>query len=201
MDIFGKMSDGEKSRLKNNVLKVGVMLLVTRLMNDKFGIEGIEEEKMSQTLWIQSVFITLFILTLYELYVSDHVFDSNLETYQKNAIDGCIRIFIILLVGRVIARLKLNDMQWIKESTYMLLSFGIYTTFISKYIEFDRIVKDEDLGTKGKQILIDASRVAITSILTKLMITQDFNSIFDKSWLKNVGITAIGYSAYDLTLL
>jgi hypothetical protein len=126
----------------NTVLKIGTMLVVSRLLSR----QSITDEK-----WIRSSLYTLVGFSAYDAFTHKLV-PSELEGDYRVAANDAMNFGTMFVVSRLLEGGSLSDEKWIKSSLYTIAGFvaydligkNLYSKVLSNYITMDDAQMEED---------------------------------------------------------
>ena len=174
-----------KKAVRDDVLKVAIVMLVSRVLNRK---------ALTDAAWIRTLLFTLMGVVIYEavarryIQTSDH-FAGNVKTMT----DDWLRIGTILLVTRILREKPLYDRKWIMECLFTLLGFGAYDLFVHK------LAKSTLAQFEGRNRTIAGDIAKVTTMLGVSHWLSGQN--LDMDWLISTLVTLGGFTTANVVLL
>jgi len=123
--IKNTMTDGVMKTVFDTWLKVGTMLVVSRLLSGK---------SLTDPTWVRSSLYTLLGFTVYHAFVPKLIPNTGQAGPIKDLIDDVLAFGTMFVVSRQLSGLPF-DAQWMKESAYSLVGFGAYDIFTKKFLQ------------------------------------------------------------------
>ena len=165
--------------IRNDVLKVGTMFVVTALLTG---------QSLTDPSWQNKVMNTLLGFMAYELVVVRLV---NTDKFGKHKamVNNLLKVATMLSVVRVLSGASLNDTQWLTASAFTLAGFATYDLITKK------LVKTDGLSGNAKQIANDWVQVGTMLVVSHLLAGGD---VSDARFLQSSVNQLVGFSAGSL---
>lgn len=170
------------NNVKNTWLKVGVMLIVSRM---------IERKSLNEQAWMKSSLLTLLGFAAYHIFTSKFIDVGLIDTARfRPLLDDWLTIGTMLIVSRLLSGEPL-DSAWINSSLYTLVGFSAYDVITYKFVD------TTGLSPKIKALVDDWVKMGTMMVVSRLL----ENKSFDETWTKSSLAVLAGFSAYDLLFL
>jgi hypothetical protein len=174
------------SNAKNDSLKWISMFIIARLISNQ-SLESLQNHE-----WIKSSLLMVIGVIAYWILVHRLISEnSTVSGDLRKALHDVIYFGTILVVARLLSGKPLNDVEWMKETSYWLIGFCAYSIITSKFVDTSKFSKN----TK-------ASAVDIMKWGTMFIVSQWLaNKPFNQEWgMKALSWTA-GFAIYDVLIM
>jgi H+/gluconate symporter-like permease len=165
-------------------IKIGTMMLIAQY---------VKKQSLTDMSFIKELVATFVGLAVFEI-VAQQI--KNRYQYSKNtmtAILDAVKITILSTVTRTAFGMDIQDSGWIKETGMSVAAFVIYDLYVEPYVA----TYLKKYTGKEKNVVHDWFKFGIAFTIGRLLNGQPINHEF----IIQTGVTLVGFSIYDITLL
>lgn len=166
--------------IMNDLLKVGTMLVVSRVLSGG---------SLQDPAWQRSSLFTLLGFTAYHILTKNFIDTERFGEYKSIA-DDWLKVGTMMVVSRLLSGGSLTDRAWQMSSLFTLLGFTAYNLLTKNFIQGSQFAENPAVVSSINDWAKVGTMLAVSHLLGG-------GNVQDAAWQRSALGTLLGFTAYN----